>query len=33
MDHYGINFVTLLFIAAFETISVAWVYGEISLDA
>lgn len=28
MDSYGINLITLLFIAIFETISVAWVYGE-----
>lgn len=28
MDMYGMSLITLLFIATFETISVAWVYGE-----
>lgn len=32
MDSYGINLITLLFIAIFETISVAWVYGETQDD-
>lgn len=32
MDGYGIHLVMLLFIVTFETVSVAWVYGETPVD-
>lgn len=32
MDWFSAHFVVLLFIATFETISVAWVYGETRVD-
>lgn len=32
MDWFSAHLVVLLFIATFETISVAWVYGETRVD-